>query len=83
MQIGNEYQIVGILLIFVGILIIIIGVIYLFGSSNLKQTSTKESKGVILLGPIPIVWGFGKKTKIITIILFLIFITIWIILFFL
>jgi uncharacterized protein (TIGR00304 family) len=46
--------------------------------SSFDGVETKrESKGIILLGPIPIVWGYGKQVwviaAIIAIVLFLIF----------
>jgi uncharacterized protein (TIGR00304 family) len=34
------------------------------------EDSEVKSKGVVLLGPIPIVWGFGEKGKILAVILF-------------
>ncbi len=35
-------------------------------SSDFGDTEQRrESKGIILLGPIPIVWGYGKKVWII------------------
>jgi uncharacterized protein (TIGR00304 family) len=83
MQLGAEFELFGIILIIAGIVLIILGTIHWFSSSNLEQPVKKESKGVILIGPIPIVWGFGTKGKIVAIVLFLVVITIWIILFFL
>ena len=45
--------------------------------SNIEGVEQRrESKGIILLGPIPIVWGYGKRVwviaAIIAIILFLV-----------
>jgi uncharacterized protein (TIGR00304 family) len=82
MQSESEFELLGIILIMVGIILIFIGTAYLFTSANHKQAVRKESKGVILIGPIPIIWGFGKKGKIIGIILFTLVIIAWILLFF-
>ena len=83
MQGEVEFQLLGIILIIVGFILIIIGAIYFFVSTNHKAPVQKESKGVILIGPIPIIWGFGEKGKIIGIILFVLVIAIWVLFFFL
>ena len=83
MQGEAEFQLLGIILIIVGIILIIIGAIYFFVSTNHNTSVQKESKGVILIGPIPIIWGFGEKGKIIGIILFVLVIAIWVLFFFL
>ena len=80
MQLGVEFQILGIVLVIAGILLIIFGSIFLTKSPQ-EITSQRESKVVILIGPFPIVWGFGKRGKSIVIILFLVVITIWIVIF--
>lgn len=53
-------------------LIILGGIIILSGLASMLLHSDDEgvdhrteSKGIILLGPIPIVWGYGKKTWIV------------------
>jgi uncharacterized protein (TIGR00304 family) len=46
-----------------GILAIAIGILTHFTSSfnNDDESPKVESKGVILIGPIPIVWGYGAR----------------------
>ncbi|MFW9805731.1 MAG: DUF131 domain-containing protein [Candidatus Thorarchaeota archaeon] len=65
-------------LIILGAIIIISGIVsMLMSTSDEIGESKRESKGIILIGPIPIVWGYGKQTwvtvAIIAIALFLIF----------
>lgn len=62
MQTLGLLQIAGIISIIIGTLIVCL--VYTNSAHNSdivgKQTKT-ENKGVILIGPIPIVWGYGKK----------------------
>ena len=54
------------MLIISGVIIIISGIAsMLMGSDFGGAEQRRESKGIILLGPIPIVWGYGKKVWII------------------
>lgn len=54
------------MLIIGGVIIIISGIAsMLMGSDFGGAEQRRESKGIILLGPIPIVWGYGKKVWII------------------
>ncbi|MFW9808620.1 MAG: DUF131 domain-containing protein [Candidatus Thorarchaeota archaeon] len=60
---------IGWLLVLGGILLIFLGLILTFSRSDNDSTQlSTESKGIIFLGPIPIVWGFGKKAWMISII---------------
>ncbi len=70
-------QIVALILIVFGIVAVVAGILQLFLSNQNEDGRVQhESKGIILLGPIPIVWGYGKKGWIlagaVAIILFLI-----------
>ncbi|MFW9952905.1 MAG: DUF131 domain-containing protein [Candidatus Thorarchaeota archaeon] len=66
LQILPNLEFLAILIILLGILLIVVGC---FLSSTRKpmnqSTQRREAKGVIFLGPIPIVWGFSKSTQII------------------
>ncbi len=67
-----EITAIGFILIIVGIAIMIIGALW----GAMKQNESEingHSKGIILIGPIPIVWGFGNKTKILWLILLVVF----------
>jgi uncharacterized protein (TIGR00304 family) len=63
---------IGISLILIGVLFVLMSV---FASSEDRESSVErqesKSRGIILLGPIPIVWGFGENSKRMMLILFL------------
>lgn len=62
MQIDSLFGIIGLSLVILGILAILLGMTLMMRESDQGNTETRrESKGIILLGPIPIVWGYGKK----------------------
>lgn len=65
-QTAPSFPILPIVLIVIGFILVLIGLV-LFGRENepIDGNTRSESKGIILLGPIPIVWGFSKKVKII------------------
>ena len=66
MQVGNLMDIVAWSLIIIGVILIISGIASLVMRSSIDNTETqRESKGIILLGPIPIVWGYGKQVWVI------------------
>jgi uncharacterized membrane protein len=53
-------------LIILGTIIILSGLASILFRSEIDGVdSRRESKGIILLGPIPIVWGYGRKAWII------------------
>ncbi len=65
MQAPNIVDFVAWALIIIGCLIILSGIASMFRHSDIETVGQKsESKGIILLGPIPIVWGYGRKTWI-------------------
>lgn len=49
--------IVGFILLFIGIMLIFIGFLY----SALKSSESSEVGGVIVIGPIPIIFGTSEK----------------------
>lgn len=71
---SNTLIFVGMIIIFIGIIILIIGTV-LQGSSQTNddqqgsQTSTVKTGGVVLIGPIPIIFGSDKSTIITSVIL--------------
>jgi uncharacterized membrane protein len=66
MQVVDFIDLVAWVLIILGCIIIISGIASMVMRSNIEGVEhRRESKGFILLGPIPIVWGFGKRGWII------------------
>ncbi|TFG34257.1 DUF131 domain-containing protein [Candidatus Thorarchaeota archaeon] len=77
MQFIGLLQLLGWISIIFGILILCMAFMKMTNTSETGGYETKtESKGVILIGPIPIVWGYGKRgwliAGIIGIILFIV-----------
>jgi len=68
MQLASDYYFIAMGLIVVGIVLILLGIFW--RARTQQKDSEMKSKGIILLGPIPIVWGFGEKGKIVVVILF-------------
>jgi uncharacterized protein (TIGR00304 family) len=82
MQSSNLIDLLAWALIILGSILILSGIASMLMRSNIEGVEQKrESKGIILLGPIPIVWGYGKKTWIlvafVAVVLFLIMLS-WI-----
>ncbi len=78
MQIDSLFGIIGLSLIILGILTILLGMILIMRESDQGNTEVhRESKGIILLGPIPIVWGYGKKGYAVAIIVGMILVLVW------
>jgi uncharacterized protein (TIGR00304 family) len=73
-------QSLGWILLIIGIILVVISLFSAVSSSNSQEMQT-QSKGVILLGPIPIVWGYGRKGWMIAGIIAIIFIMIWLVFF--
>ena len=65
MQSVDFTDLIAWVLIIIGCVIILSGIASMFRSPDIEVEQRTESKGIILLGPIPIVWGYGKKTWII------------------
>lgn len=77
MQFVELVQLAGWISIIIGIIILCFAFTRMTSASESTNYETKsENKGVILIGPIPIVWGYGKRgwlvAGIVGIILFII-----------
>lgn len=75
----NMLGLIGWLLILAGLVLIVIGFAMRISSWDNGKDIKTESKGVILLGPIPIVWGFGRIGWIIAAVVALgLFLVLWV-----
>lgn len=75
-------QYLGWILLFIGILLVCISAISASKDSTSEDNETRiESKGIIFLGPIPIIWGYGKKGWMIAGAVGIILLLIWIVVF--
>ena len=80
MQISGLFGIIGLSLVVLGILAILLGVALVMRQSDQGNTEVKrKSKGIILLGPIPIVWGYGKKGWAVAIIVGILLVLVWLV----
>jgi len=76
----DALQIFGFLILGLGIFLIIAGCIA--GQREASQSHgavQRESKGVVLIGPIPIVWGFGRRGWLVAGTIGVIILILWII----
>ncbi|MHA1772027.1 MAG: TIGR00304 family membrane protein [Candidatus Thorarchaeota archaeon] len=60
MQVNNFFSVLSLMLMVIGIILVVYGLWLHFAQSQ-GDVVEHESKGFILLGPIPIVWGYGWK----------------------
>jgi len=74
-------QILGWALLIIGIICVIIAFVLAIVRSEPEETRKMESKGVVLLGPIPIVWGYGRKGWLIAGIIGVILCLLWLLFF--
>ncbi|MFW9803514.1 MAG: DUF131 domain-containing protein [Candidatus Thorarchaeota archaeon] len=77
-QTFNAPQLLGFLILGLGILLILAGCLAMQRESSSEEVH-RESKGVILIGPIPIVWGFGRRGWLVAGAIGVILLLIWII----
>ncbi|MFW9944241.1 MAG: DUF131 domain-containing protein [Candidatus Sifarchaeia archaeon] len=61
LQMIEQLQFLGVLVVVAGIILIIVGLVLSSVTSSENQQVERENKGVLLIGPIPIVWGFGRR----------------------
>ena len=73
-------QNLGWVFLIVGIILVCLYVFSGMQESSLGETETQtQSKGVILLGPIPIVWGYGRRGWMIAGVIAVILVILWIV----
>ncbi len=66
-----------------GIVIVLIGFFLMNKSAKSQESSNKmETKAIVFIGPIPLVWGFSRRTQGILFILALAVVILWFIFFF-
>ncbi|MFX0046339.1 MAG: DUF131 domain-containing protein [Candidatus Hermodarchaeota archaeon] len=61
LQTIEQLQLLGLVVIVAGIILIVVGLLLSSLTSSEDQRVERESKGVLLIGPIPVVWGFGRR----------------------
>ena len=82
MQSSLLLQNLGWIFLFIGIILVCLYTISAARDSSFEDTEThSQSKGIIFLGPIPIVWGYGKKGWMIAGVIAIILLFVWIVFF--
>ncbi|MHA2378800.1 MAG: TIGR00304 family membrane protein [Candidatus Thorarchaeota archaeon] len=78
----DQLQLLGLLVVVAGIILIVAGILLSWLTTSEEQQVQRRSKGVVFIGPIPIVWGFGRRgwyvAGAIAIILFLLYVVVMI-----
>ena len=65
----------ALVIIALGIVLVVAGLIVMATERTEYSEMRPQSKGIVLIGPLPIVWGFGGKAqRIALIIAFLVFV---------
>jgi uncharacterized protein (TIGR00304 family) len=72
-------QLLGWVLLILGIVFVVIALSSAIHRTEQKEAEQTESKGFILIGPIPIVWGFGTKGWLIAGLVFVVLVIIWLV----
>lgn len=79
MQATWSFEIIGWILLIIGLALVLIALLSATHHTNNEQPQRMKSKGVILIGPIPIVWGFGSKGWLVAGFLIVFVVIIWLI----
>jgi uncharacterized protein (TIGR00304 family) len=74
-----QYASIGIII--VGVVMLIVALYQIFSRPSTEQPSEGRSKGIVLLGPIPIVWGFGRSTQVVIGFVAVFIVIIWLLLY--
>ena len=65
-------------IIIAGVLLVIIGFWFMFNSKGERTSEVKhESKAIVFIGPIPLVWGYSRRTQVILFLIALSIFVIW------
>ncbi len=83
MQTADPLAIIGILILVAGLLLIVLGLFLRTREAEGSNKQKTKSRGIILIGPIPIVWGFGSKGRVIAILAIALCLVVWLLLYYL
>lgn len=73
-QIQSQIVLFALSIIIIGLILVCAG---LFLSTRNQDKTQATSKGIVFIGPIPIVWGFSRRIQIILFIVAISFILAW------
>ncbi|MFQ5833221.1 MAG: DUF131 domain-containing protein [Candidatus Thorarchaeota archaeon] len=81
LQLPNLFQLLGIIIAAVGVALIALGVVLTSRDTPDESRPRPESKGVIFIGPIPIVWGLGRRGCIVAGLMGIVLFLLWVVIF--
>ncbi len=74
LQVVSQFPLLPLIIIFLGITLVVAGLVMMATERTRGPEVRRESKGIVLIGPLPIVWGYGGRVQRIAIIIaFLVF----------
>lgn len=51
------------MIIIAGILLVVLGFILTSRKAEQNETSVRKTRAIVFIGPIPLVWGFSRRTQ--------------------
>lgn len=84
LQLPNQFQLfqlLGVIIAVVGIVLIAIGALLVSRDTPDESKARTESKGVIFIGPIPIVWGLGRRGWMVAGLIGIVLFLLWLVVF--
>jgi uncharacterized protein (TIGR00304 family) len=79
MQTIWQTQILGWILLIVGVVIVVLSLFSALASDKQGESRQTKSRGLILIGPIPIVWGFGTRGWLVAGVIVVALVIIWLV----
>lgn len=74
LQVISQFPLLALIIIFAGIVLVVAGLVMMATERTYDSGVRRESKGIVLIGPLPLVWGYGGRAqRIAVIIAFLVF----------
>lgn len=63
LQLVMTMQNIALMIILAGILLIILGFFLSSRRAGQNETSVRKTRAIVFIGPIPLVWGFSRRTQ--------------------
>ena len=65
-QLQTQMITIAVAMVIIGFILVALGMIQKFkDNEETDESNQRTSKGIVFIGPIPIVWGFSRRTQII------------------
>jgi uncharacterized membrane protein len=64
LQLVMTMQNIALMIILAGILLIILGFLLSSRRAEGGETSVRRTRAIVFIGPIPLVWGFSRRTQV-------------------